>query len=214
MAKATQTAQPYDAQAEVNALVEKGLKALDEFRHLNQEQVDYIVAKASVAALDKHGVLAMHAYEETGRGVFEDKATKNLFACEYVVNNMRHLKTAGIISEDDVTGITEIADPVGVICGITPTTNPTSTTIFKALIALKTRNPIVFAFHPSAQQSSAHAAQVVRDAAVAAGAPENCVQWITVPSMEGTSALMKHPGIATILMWKKPQNLNKQFTTL
>lgn len=199
MAKATQTAQPYDAQAEVNALVEKGLKALDEFRHLNQEQVDYIVAKASVAALDKHGVLAMHAYEETGRGVFEDKATKNLFACEYVVNNMRHLKTAGIISEDDVTGITEIADPVGVICGITPTTNPTSTTIFKALIALKTRNPIVFAFHPSAQQSSAHAAQVVRDAAVAAGAPENCVQWITIPSMEGTSALMKHPGIATIL---------------
>lgn len=199
MAKATQTAQPYDAQVEVNNLVEKGLKALDEFRHLNQEQVDYIVAKASVAALDKHGILAMHAYEETGRGVFEDKATKNLFACEYVVNNMRHLKTAGVISEDDVTGITEIADPVGVVCGITPTTNPTSTTIFKALIALKTRNPIVFAFHPSAQQSSAHAAQVVYDAAVAAGAPENCIQWIKTPSMEGTSLLMKHPGIATIL---------------
>jgi len=199
MAKATQTAQPYDAQAEVNALVEKGLKALDKFRHLNQEQVDYIVAKASVAALDKHGVLAMHAYEETGRGVFEDKATKNLFACEYVVNNMRHLKTVGVISEDDVTGITEIADPVGVICGITPTTNPTSTAIFKSLIALKTRNPIVFAFHPSAQQSSAHAAKIVYDAAVAAGAPENCIQWIEKPSMEGTSALMKHPGIATIL---------------
>ena len=187
------------AQAEVNTLVEKGLVALEEFRQLNQEQVDYIVAKASVAALDKHGVLAMHAYEETGRGVFEDKATKNLFACEYVVNNMRHLKTAGVISEDDVTGITEIADPVGVICGITPTTNPTSTTIFKALIALKTRNPIVFAFHPSAQQSSAHAARIVYEAAVAAGAPENCVQWIEKPSMEGTSALMKHPGIATIL---------------
>ncbi|VEB23029.1 bifunctional acetaldehyde-CoA/alcohol dehydrogenase [Avibacterium volantium] len=187
------------AQAEVNALVEKGLVALEEFRQLNQEQVDYIVAKASVAALDQHGVLAMHAYEETGRGVFEDKATKNLFACEYVVNNMRNLKTVGVISEDDVTGITEIADPVGVICGITPTTNPTSTTIFKALIALKTRNPIVFAFHPSAQQSSAHAARIVYDAAVAAGAPKNCVQWIEAPSMEGTSALMKHPGIATIL---------------
>ncbi|MGQ0287462.1 bifunctional acetaldehyde-CoA/alcohol dehydrogenase [Pasteurellaceae bacterium 22721_9_1] len=187
------------AQAEVNALVEKGLVALEEFRQLNQEQVDYIVAKASVAALDKHGVLAMHAYEETGRGVFEDKATKNLFACEYVVNNMRHLKTAGVISEDDVTGITEIADPVGVICGVTPTTNPTSTTIFKSLIALKTRNPIVFAFHPSAQQSSAHAARIVYEAAVAAGAPKNCVQWIETPSMEGTSALMKHPGIATIL---------------
>ena len=187
------------AQAEVNALVEKGLIALEQFRQLNQEQVDYIVAKASVAALDQHGALALHAVEETGRGVFEDKATKNLFACEYVVNNMRHLKTAGVISYDDVTGITEIADPVGVICGITPTTNPTSTAIFKSLIALKTRNPIVFAFHPSAQKSSAHAAQIVRDAAVAAGAPEDCIQWIETPSMEGTSALMKHPGIATIL---------------
>ena len=187
------------AQAEVNALVEKGLVALEQFRQLNQEQVDYIVAKASVAALDQHGALALHAVEETGRGVFEDKATKNLFACEYVVNNMRHLKTAGVISYDDVTGITEIADPVGVICGITPTTNPTSTAIFKSLIALKTRNPIVFAFHPSAQESSAHAAQIVRDAAIAAGAPENCIQWIETPSMEGTSALMKHPGIATIL---------------
>ncbi|WP_298665354.1 bifunctional acetaldehyde-CoA/alcohol dehydrogenase [uncultured Haemophilus sp.] len=187
------------AQAEVNALVEKGLIALEQFRQLNQEQVDYIVAKASVAALDQHGALALHAVEETGRGVFEDKATKNLFACEYVVNNMRHLKTAGVISYDDVTGITEIADPVGVICGITPTTNPTSTAIFKSLIALKTRNPIVFAFHPSAQKSSAHAAQIVRDAAVAAGAPKNCIQWIETPSMEGTSALMKHPGIGTIL---------------
>lgn len=187
------------AQAEVNALVEKGLVALEEFRQLDQKQVDYIVAKASVAALDQHCVLAMHAYEETGRGVFEDKATKNLFACEYVVNNMRNLKTVGVISEDDVTGITEIADPVGVVCGITPTTNPTSTAIFKALISLKTRNPIVFAFHPSAQQSSAHAARVVYEAAVAAGAPKNCIQWIENPSMEGTSALMKHPGIATIL---------------
>lgn len=143
--------------------------------------------------------IALHAVEETGRGVFEDKATKNLFACEYVVHNMRHLKTVGVISHDDVTGITEIAAPVGVICGITPTTNPTSTVIFKALIALKTRNPIIFAFHPSAQKSSAHAAQIVRDAAIAAGAPINCVQWIETPSMEGTNALMKHSGIATIL---------------
>ncbi|AWX14094.1 bifunctional acetaldehyde-CoA/alcohol dehydrogenase [Mergibacter septicus] len=187
------------AQVEVNKLVEQGLVALETFRQLNQKQVDYIVAKASVAALDQHGELAMHAYQETGRGVFEDKATKNLFACEYVVHNMRHLKTVGVISEDDVTGITEIADPVGVICGITPTTNPTSTTIFKSLIALKTRNPIIFAFHPSAQQSSAHAAQIVYEAAVKAGAPKNCIQWIEAPSMEGTQALMKHPGIATIL---------------
>lgn len=187
------------AVAEVNSLVEKGLRSLDEFRKLNQEQIDYIVAKASIAALNKHGVLAMHAVEETGRGVFEDKATKNLFACENVVRRLRDLKTVGVISEDDVTGITEIADPVGVVCGIVPTTNPTSTTIFKSLIALKTRNPIIFSFHPSAQQCSAHAAQIVHDAAIAAGAPENCIQWIEKPSMEGTSALMKHPGVATIL---------------
>ncbi|HFI0036856.1 TPA: bifunctional acetaldehyde-CoA/alcohol dehydrogenase [Streptococcus suis] len=188
-----------EARAHVDELVQKGLVALEEFRLLNQEQVDYIVAKASVAALDQHGVLAMHAHEETGRGVFEDKATKNLFACEHVVNNMRHTKTVGVIGEDEVTGLTLIAEPVGVICGVTPTTNPTSTAIFKALIALKTRNPIIFAFHPSAQESSAHAARIVYEAAVAAGAPENCVQWITKPSMEATSELMKHDGIATIL---------------
>ncbi|HEK9348850.1 TPA: bifunctional acetaldehyde-CoA/alcohol dehydrogenase [Streptococcus equi subsp. equi] len=183
----------------MDALVQKGLVALDKMRQLTQEQVDYIVAKASVAALDAHGELAKHAYEETGRGVFEDKATKNLFACEHVVNNMRHQKTVGIIEEDDVTGLTLIAEPVGVICGITPTTNPTSTAIFKSLISLKTRNPIIFAFHPSAQESSAHAARIVRDAAIAAGAPEDCVQWIETPSLEATNALMNHDGIATIL---------------
>lgn len=193
------TEKQIEAEAHVDILVRHGLKALEQFRELNQEQVDYIVAKASVAALDQHGVLAKHAYEETRRGVFEDKATKNLFACEHVVNNMRHTKTVGVISEDEVTGLTLIAEPVGVICGITPTTNPTSTAIFKSLIALKTRNPIVFAFHPSAQESSKHAAQIVYDAAVAAGAPKNCIQWIEKPSMEATQALMNHDGIATIL---------------
>ena len=175
------------AQAHVDELVQKGLVALDEFRKLNQEQVDYIVAKASVAALDAHGILAEHAVRETGRGVFEDKATKNLFACEHVVNNMRGVKTVGVIEDDPITGLTKIAEPVGVICGVTPTTNPTS------------RNPIVFGFHPSAQESSAHAAQIVRDAAIAAGAPENCIQWISEPSIEATNALMNHDGIATIL---------------
>ena len=183
----------------INDLVVKGNVALEEFKQLNQEQVDYIVAKCSVAGLDHHGTLAMSAIEETGRGVFEDKATKNLFACEYVVNNMRYLKTAGIISEDSVTGIVEVADPVGVVAGITPVTNPTSTVIFKALICLKTRNPIIFAFHPSAQQCSKEAAKVIYDAAVAAGAPKNCVQWIEYPSMDATAGLMNHPGVATIL---------------
>ena len=187
------------AAQEVNTLVSKALVALDEFMKLDQEQVDYIVAKASVAALDQHGVLAMAAVEETGRGVFEDKATKNLFACEHVVNNMRHTRTVGVISENEVDGIVEIAEPVGVVCGIVPTTNPTSTAIFKALICLKTRNPIVFSFHPSAVQCSIQAAKVVYDAAVAAGAPENCIQWIEKPTMEGTNALMNHPGVSTIL---------------
>ena len=183
----------------INELVEKAKIALNEYYNLDQAQVDYIVKKCSVAALDEHGALALAAVEETKRGVFEDKATKNLFACEYVSNNMRHLKSVGIIKEDSVTGIVEVADPVGVICGITPVTNPTSTVIFKSLICIKTRNPIIFAFHPSAQKSSKLAAEVLLKAAVQAGAPKNCIQWIEYPSMDATSELMKHPGVATIL---------------
>ncbi|MET3988103.1 acetaldehyde dehydrogenase/alcohol dehydrogenase [Streptomyces sp. PvR034] len=183
----------------VDALVQGALTALDQFEGFDQEQVDHIVKKASLAALSSHGELAELAVEETGRGIFEDKAVKNLFACEHVVNSMRGLKTAGVIRRDELNGITEIAEPVGVVCAMTPVTNPTSTTIFKALIALKTRNPIIFAFHPSAQNCSAEAARIVRDAAVAAGAPENCVQWVTAPSMEATGALMNHPGVSTIL---------------
>ena len=115
------------------------------------------------------------------------------------LNNIKHDKTVGVINKDEQTGLMEIAEPVGVVCGVTPTTNPTSTTIFKSLIALKTRNPIVFAFHPSAQKCSAEAARIVRDAAIAAGAPENCIQWIEQPSIDATSALMNHPGIAIVL---------------
>lgn len=186
-------------QEEVDLLVKNGLKALDEFASFDQEKIDYIVAKMSVSGLDHHGILARKAIEETHRGVFEDKATKNLFACEYVVNNMRHTKTVGIISDDPVTGIIQIAEPVGVVAGITPVTNPTSTVIFKSLISIKTRNPIIFAFHPNAQQCSKAAAIVMKEAAEAAGAPKNCIQWIEHPSMDATSALMKHPGVATIL---------------
>ncbi len=186
-------------QEEVNILVERGLKALAEYANFTQEKIDYIVAKCSVAALDKHGQLAKLAIEETQRGVFEDKATKNLFACEYVTHNMKRLKTVGVIAEDPVTGITEIAEPVGVVAGITPVTNPTSTAIFKALICLKTRNPIIFGFHPSAQKCSVEAAKVVYEAALEAGAPEYCIQWIEHPSMDATTALMNHEGVATIL---------------
>ena len=188
-----------DPVKEVDELVQKGLVCLEEFRKLNQEQVDYIVSKVSVAVLDEHEKLAKLAIEETGRGVFEDKCTKNLFACEYVVNAMRHLKTCGIISDDPVTGVTEVADPLGVICGITPVTNPTSTVIFKCLISLKTRNPIIFSFHPNAQKCCVETGKIIREAAIKAGAPENCVQWIEHPSMDATNALMNHPGVASIL---------------
>lgn len=184
---------------EVDDKVALALKALNDFASFDQEKIDYIVAKCTVAALDQHGTLAKMAIDETGRGVFEDKATKNLFACEYMVNYLRDLKTVGIISEDPVTGITEVAEPVGVVAGLTPVTNPTSTAIFKSLLALKTRNPIIFAFHPNAQKCSAEAARTVYEAALKAGAPENCIQWIEHPSMDATSALMNHPGVSTIL---------------
>ena len=187
------------AEKEVNDLVVKAKKALDEYEKLNQAQVDRIVAKASVAALNKHLFLAKMAVDETGRGLVEDKATKNIFACEHITHYLAGQKTVGIINEDDVMGIDEIAEPVGIVAGVTPVTNPTSTAIFKSLIALKTRCPIIFGFHPFAQKCSSEAARIVRDAAVAAGAPENCIQWIENPSIEATGALMKHPDIATIL---------------
>ena len=184
---------------EVDDKVTLALKALNDYASFDQEKIDFIVAKCTVAALDQHGTLAKMAIDETGRGVFEDKATKNLFACEYMVNYLRDLKTVGIISEDPVTGITEVAEPVGVVAGLTPVTNPTSTAIFKSLLALKTRNPIIFAFHPNAQKCSSEAARIVYEAALKAGAPENCIQWIEHPSMDATSALMNHPGVSTIL---------------
>ena len=122
-----------------------------------------------------------------------------MFASESIWNNIKHNKTVGVIDEDKQTGIVQIAAPIGVLCGVTPTTNPTSTTIFKAMIALKTRNPIIFAFHPAAQQSSAEAARVVRDAAIKAGAPVDCIQWVDTPSIEATNLLMNHENIASVL---------------
>ncbi|MEU9076994.1 bifunctional acetaldehyde-CoA/alcohol dehydrogenase [Kitasatospora sp. NPDC048538] len=183
----------------VGRLVADALTSLEEYADFTQEQVDRIVKKASLAALAEHTGLAALAVEETGRGVFEDKAVKNVFACENVTHVMARTRTVGVVHRDEIDGIVEIAEPVGVVAGITPVTNPTSTTIFKCLLALKTRNPVVFAFHPSAQRCSAEAARIVRDAAVAAGAPAHCIQWIAEPSMEATRALMNHPDVATIL---------------
>ncbi|MFC0234195.1 bifunctional acetaldehyde-CoA/alcohol dehydrogenase [Vagococcus entomophilus] len=183
----------------INQLAIQANESLDKMKNFTQEQVDHIVHQMAMAALDQHMPLAKLAVEETGRGIYEDKCIKNMYASEYIWHSIKHDKTVGIISEDDQTGLMEIADPVGVVCGIVPTTNPTSTTIFKAMIALKTRNPIVFAFHPSAQKCSVQAAKVVLDAAIKAGAPKHCIQWIEEPAIEATNALMNHPGIAIVL---------------
>nr|WP_317408466.1 bifunctional acetaldehyde-CoA/alcohol dehydrogenase [Fournierella massiliensis] len=188
-----------EVQVMIDGLVEKAQKALQEFLTYDQETVDHIVHEMALAGLDKHQELARMAVEETGRGVYEDKVIKNMFATEYIWHNIKKEKTAGILEENDMEGYVEVAEPVGVICGVTPTTNPTSTTLFKCLIAVKTRNPIIFGFHPSAQKCSAEAARIVYEAAVKAGAPENCIQWIDKPSIEATGALMNHPGVATIL---------------
>ncbi|EOL88416.1 bifunctional acetaldehyde-CoA/alcohol dehydrogenase [Enterococcus faecalis] len=188
-----------DVSSMIDELATKANVALKAMEDFTQEQVDHIVHQMAMAALDQHMPLAKMPVEETGRGIYEDKAIKNMYASEYIWNNIKHDKTVGVINKDEQTGLMEIAEPVGVVCGVTPTTNPTSTTIFKSLIALKTRNPIVFAFHPSAQKCSAEAARIVRDAAIAAGAPENCIQWIEQPSIDATSALMNHPGIAIVL---------------
>ncbi|WP_062387223.1 bifunctional acetaldehyde-CoA/alcohol dehydrogenase [Demequina iriomotensis] len=188
-----------DVATAIDTLVANAQEALDAYSVFTQDDVNLLVKKASVAALNQHGELAVLAVQETGRGVFEDKAVKNIFACEHVTHSMGPMKTVGIINEDPIKGITEIAEPVGVVAGVTPVTNPTSTAIFKSLIALKTRNPIIFAFHPSAQQSSVAAAKIVRDAAIAAGAPENCIQWVETPSLEATDLLMNHDGVALIL---------------
>ena len=205
--------QAKDVQTVIDELATKGVEALDAMANFTQEQVDHIVHHAAIAALDKHMYLAKMAVDETGRGIYEDKAIKNMYASEYIWNSIKYDKTVGVIAEDKEQGLISIAEPVGVICGVTPTTNPTSTTIFKALIALKTRNAIVFAFHPSAQKSSAEAARIVRDAAVEAGAPENCIQWIEEPSIEATGLLMNHPKIATVLATGGPGMVKAAYST-
>lgn len=188
-----------DVKTTVDNLVTRARSALDKMMALDQEKVDYIVREMAMAGLDDHMRLAKMAVEETGRGVYEDKITKNIFATEYIYHSIKYDKTVGIINENEFEDYVEVAEPVGVIAGVTPVTNPTSTTMFKCIIAMKTRNPIIFAFHPSAQQCSAEAAKVVREAAIKAGAPEDCILWIDQPSLEATQALMNHPGVALIL---------------
>lgn len=184
---------------EIDRLVDNAEEALKSFVDLDQQQVDKIVHAMALAGLEKHRELAKMAHEETQRGVYEDKIIKNIFSTEYIWNSIKDEKTVGVVEDNEMEGYVEVAEPVGIVAGVTPVTNPTSTTMFKSLICTKARNPIIFGFHPSAQQSSMAAAKTLRDAAVAAGAPEHCIQWIEHPSVEATMALMNHPKVSLIL---------------
>ena len=183
----------------IDGLVQRAKKASEEYMKLDQDTVNNIIKEMSMAGLDNHMKLAKMAVEETGRGIYEDKITKNMFATEYIYHNIKYEKTVGIISENEEEGYEEIAEPIGIIAGVTPVTNPTSTTMFKSIIAAKTRNVIIFGFHPSAQNCSVEAATILRDAAVKAGAPEDCILWIDKPSVEATNQLMHHPDVNLIL---------------
>ena len=171
--------------------LEKVKKAQKEFAKYSQEQVDKIFQAAAIAANQARIPLAKMAVEETGMGVVEDKVIKNHYAAEYIYNKYKNEKTCGIIEEDENYGIKKIAEPIGVIAAVIPTTNPTSTAIFKTLIALKTRNGIIISPHPRAKKSTIEAAKIVLEAAVKAGAPEGIIAWIDVPSLELTNLLMQ-----------------------
>ena len=183
----------------IDELIERAKVARDEYLKLNQEQVDKIVKAMSMAVQENHMKLSKMAVDETKRGIYEDKITKNIFSSEYIYHSIKDTKTVGTIVDNEEEGYMEIAEPIGIIAGVTPVTNPTSTTCFKSLIAAKTRNVIVFGFHPSAQQCSVATAQILLEAAVNAGAPKDCILWIEEPSIEATKALMNHPDVNLIL---------------
>lgn len=188
-----------DTEVMIDELMQRAKIAQAEYSKLTQEEVDKIVKQMAMAVLENHMLLARLAVDETKRGVYEDKITKNIFASEYIYHSIKHNKTVGIIQDNEEEGYTEIAEPIGIIAGVTPVTNPTSTTCFKSLIAAKTRNVIVFGFHPSAQNCSVATAKILLEAAVKAGAPKDCILWIDKPSIEATKALMNHPAVSLIL---------------
>lgn len=188
-----------DVLENINSLIERARVARDEFAKLDQEQVDFIVKAMAMAVLENHMMLSKLAVDETKRGIYEDKITKNIFASEYIYHSIKNHKTVGVIVDNEDEGFMEIAEPIGIIAGVTPVTNPTSTTCFKSLIAAKTRNVIIFGFHPSAQNCSVTTAKILLEAAVKAGAPKDCILWIEEPSVEATKALMMHEEVNLIL---------------
>ncbi len=179
-----------ETKQELDALIDKVRKAQEIYATYSQEQVDKIFKAAAIAANKMRIPLAKEAVEETGMGIVEDKVIKNHYASEYIYNAYKNTKTCGVVEEDEDMGYERIAEPIGVLAGIVPTTNPTSTAIFKSLLALKTRNAIIFSPHPRAKNCTIHAAKVVLDAAVAAGAPQDIIAWVENPSVQASSQLM------------------------
>ena len=184
-----------DSVETLSAKIDEVRAAIAEYSTYTQEQVDKIFLAAATAADKARIPLAKMAVEETGMGVVEDKVIKNHFASEYIYNAYRDTKTVGVIEEDKAYGIQKIAEPIGLVAAVIPTTNPTSTAIFKTLISLKTRNGIIISPHPRAKRSTIAAAKVVLEAAVAAGAPKGIIGWIDVPSLELTGLIMKSADI-------------------
>lgn len=184
-----------DSPEKLEETLQKVREAQKQYATFSQEQVDKIFKAAAISANKERIPLAKLAVEETGMGVIEDKVIKNHFASEYIYNKYKNSKTCGVIEEDNAYGIKKIAEPIGVIAAVIPTTNPTSTAIFKTLLALKTRNGIIISPHPRAKKSTIEAAKVVLEAAVAAGAPENIISWVDAPSLELTNMLMQKSDI-------------------
>ena len=191
----TTTRTVIDSVESLESAIARVKEAQRKFATYTQEQVDAIFKAAAIAANKARIPLAKMAVAETGMGIVEDKVIKNNYAAEHIYNAYRHTKTCGVIEEDKAYGMKKIAEPIGVIAAVIPTTNPTSTAIFKTLLALKTRNAIIISPHPRAKASTAAAAKIVLDAAVAAGAPEGIIDWIDVPSLDMTSLLMKEADI-------------------
>lgn len=184
-----------DSVEALQAKMEQVREAQRIFATFSQEKVDEIFKAAALEANKRRIYLAKMAAEETGMGIVEDKVIKNHFASEYIYNAYKDTKTCGVLEEDKSFGVTKIAEPIGLVAAVIPTTNPTSTAIFKALLALKTRNAIIFSPHPRAKKSTIEAAKIILEAAVAAGAPENIIGWIDVPSLELTNEIMKSADI-------------------
>ena len=184
-----------DSVETLEAALQRVREAQKKFATYTQEQVDEIFKAAAIAANGQRIPLAKMAVEETGMGIVEDKVIKNHYAAEYIYNAYKNTKTCGVIEEDKAYGITKVAEPIGVVGAVIPTTNPTSTAIFKTLISLKTRNGIIISPHPRAKESTIAAAKVVLEAAVKAGAPEGIIDWIDVPSLDMTNLLMKESDI-------------------